>query len=165
MREALTEGPLLRLRPKYITVSTVDAGLLKLHVRGAPGTRLEDSEKRIGQIEQTIRKEIGEGPAPEAGSRRVSKTPRGVTTRTASTNSSMCVWSVAKCPPERVAIQPPSVDHSNDCGKCLRVRSCGFSCASSSGPKVPAAIRAARDAPSTSSTPVRRRRSMLTVPR
>jgi multidrug efflux pump subunit AcrB len=34
---------------------TVDAGLIKLHVRGAPGTRLEESEKRIGRIEQTIR--------------------------------------------------------------------------------------------------------------
>ena len=37
---------------------TVDAGLIKLHVRGVPGTRLEESEKRIGQIEQTIRSVI-----------------------------------------------------------------------------------------------------------
>jgi multidrug efflux pump subunit AcrB len=34
---------------------TVDAGLIKLHVRGAPGTRLEESEKRIAAIERTIR--------------------------------------------------------------------------------------------------------------
>jgi multidrug efflux pump subunit AcrB len=34
---------------------TVDAGLIKLHVRGAPGTRLEETEKRIATIEQTIR--------------------------------------------------------------------------------------------------------------
>jgi multidrug efflux pump subunit AcrB len=34
---------------------TVDAGLIKLHVRGVPGTRLEESEKRIARIEQTIR--------------------------------------------------------------------------------------------------------------
>src|SRR5512140_954218 len=34
---------------------TVDAGLIKLHVRGVPGTRLEESEKRIAAIEQTIR--------------------------------------------------------------------------------------------------------------
>jgi multidrug efflux pump subunit AcrB len=34
---------------------TVDAGLIKLHVRGAPGTRLEETEKRIGTIERTIR--------------------------------------------------------------------------------------------------------------
>jgi CzcA family heavy metal efflux pump len=34
---------------------TVDAGLIKLHVRGAPGTRLEESEKRIAAIEDTIR--------------------------------------------------------------------------------------------------------------
>ena len=48
-----------------------------------------------------------------------------------------------------------SVDHSNDCGKCRNVRPCGFSCASSAGPSVPAAIRAAREAWSTSSTPRR----------
>jgi len=41
---------------------TVDAGLIKLHVRGAPGTRMEESEKRIGQIENTIRSVI---PASE----------------------------------------------------------------------------------------------------
>lgn len=33
----------------------VDAGLIKLHVRGAPGTRIEETEKRIAQIERTIR--------------------------------------------------------------------------------------------------------------
>jgi multidrug efflux pump subunit AcrB len=34
---------------------TVDAGLIKLHVRGVPGTRLEESEQRIAAIERTIR--------------------------------------------------------------------------------------------------------------
>ncbi|HTR50100.1 MAG TPA: efflux RND transporter permease subunit [Kofleriaceae bacterium] len=34
---------------------TVDAGLIKLHVRGAPGTRIEETEKRIASIERTIR--------------------------------------------------------------------------------------------------------------
>jgi multidrug efflux pump subunit AcrB len=34
---------------------SVDAGLIKLHVRGAPGTRLEETEKRIADIERTIR--------------------------------------------------------------------------------------------------------------
>ena len=34
---------------------TVDAGLIKLHCRGVPGTRLEESEKRIAAIEETIR--------------------------------------------------------------------------------------------------------------
>jgi hypothetical protein len=33
----------------------------------------------------------GCGPAPEPGSRRVATTPLGVTTRSACTNSSMCV--------------------------------------------------------------------------
>ncbi|HEX3479109.1 MAG TPA: efflux RND transporter permease subunit [Kofleriaceae bacterium] len=40
---------------------TVDAGLIKLHVRDVPGTRLEESEKRIGLIEQTIRGVIPPG--------------------------------------------------------------------------------------------------------
>ncbi|MBX3259417.1 MAG: efflux RND transporter permease subunit [Labilithrix sp.] len=34
---------------------TVDAGLVKLHVRGPPGTRIEESEKRFAQIEETIK--------------------------------------------------------------------------------------------------------------
>ena len=58
----------------------------------------------------------GLGPAPEPGSRRLSQTPLGVSARTDSTKSSMWVCSVAKCPPARVAIQPPSVEYSNDCG-------------------------------------------------
>jgi CzcA family heavy metal efflux pump len=33
----------------------VDAGLIKLHVRGAPGTRIEESEKRFLDVEKTIR--------------------------------------------------------------------------------------------------------------
>ncbi|MBS1119861.1 MAG: transporter [Deltaproteobacteria bacterium] len=40
---------------------SVDAGLIKLHVRGAPGTRLEESEKRIASIQQTIREVIPQG--------------------------------------------------------------------------------------------------------
>jgi multidrug efflux pump subunit AcrB len=34
---------------------SVDAGLVKLHVRGPPGTRIEETEKRIERIEDTIR--------------------------------------------------------------------------------------------------------------
>src|SRR3569623_1895629 len=33
----------------------VDAGMIKLHVRGNPGTRIEETEKRIANIERTIR--------------------------------------------------------------------------------------------------------------
>ena len=40
---------------------TVDAGLIKLHVRGAPGTRLEETEKRIAAIQQAIREVIPPG--------------------------------------------------------------------------------------------------------
>jgi multidrug efflux pump subunit AcrB len=39
----------------------VDAGLIKLHVRGAPGTRLEEAEKRIAAIESTIRAALPPG--------------------------------------------------------------------------------------------------------
>lgn len=34
---------------------SVDAGLIKLHVRTAPGTRIEETERRIAKIEETIR--------------------------------------------------------------------------------------------------------------
>ena len=37
---------------------SVDAGLIKLHVRGAPGTRIEETERRFAEIEGTIRKVI-----------------------------------------------------------------------------------------------------------
>jgi multidrug efflux pump subunit AcrB len=41
---------------------SVDAGLIKLHVRGSPGTRIEETERRFAQIEATIRTVI---PAAE----------------------------------------------------------------------------------------------------
>ena len=55
----------------------------------------------------------------------------------------MCVEPVAKWPPARVAIQPPSVEYSNDCGKWRSVRPCGRSWSSSTGPVAPAWMRAA----------------------
>jgi multidrug efflux pump subunit AcrB len=42
----------------------VDAGLIKLHVRGVPGTRIEETEKKFAQIEDTIRAVI---PPSEVG--------------------------------------------------------------------------------------------------
>lgn len=39
---------------------SVDAGLIKLHVRGRPGTRIEESEQRIAQIIDTIHEVIPE---------------------------------------------------------------------------------------------------------
>ena len=65
---------------------------------------------------EPIHSRSGCGPAPEAGKRRVATTPRGVTAVRLSTKSSMWVGPVAKWPPARVAIQPPSVECSNDCG-------------------------------------------------
>jgi len=40
---------------------SVDAGLLKLHVRGPPGTRIEESEKRFADVEATIKTVIPPG--------------------------------------------------------------------------------------------------------
>ena len=68
----------------------------------------------------------------------------------------MWVRRVAKCPPARVAIQPPSVDSSNDCGKKRSVRPCAASCSSIRGPLAPAPMRAARETSSTSRTLVDR---------
>jgi len=34
---------------------TVDAGLIKLHVRGSPGTRIEETEQRFAAIESTVK--------------------------------------------------------------------------------------------------------------
>ena len=64
----------------------------------------------------------------------------------------MWVHTVAKWPPARVAIQPPRVEYSNDCGKWRRVSPCSASWALSDGPSTPAWIRAARETGSTSST-------------
>jgi multidrug efflux pump subunit AcrB len=38
---------------------TVDSGQFKLHIRGPPGTRIEESERSFARIEQAIRTEIG----------------------------------------------------------------------------------------------------------
>ncbi|HEY2733650.1 MAG TPA: efflux RND transporter permease subunit [Polyangiales bacterium] len=39
---------------------TVDAGLIKLHVRGLPGTRIEETERQLSSIEDSIRRVIPE---------------------------------------------------------------------------------------------------------
>jgi multidrug efflux pump subunit AcrB len=40
---------------------SVDAGLIKLHVRGVPGTRIEETERKFAQVEDAIRKVIPPG--------------------------------------------------------------------------------------------------------
>ncbi len=40
---------------------TVDAGLIKLHVRGVPGTRIEETERKFAQVEDEIRSVIPAG--------------------------------------------------------------------------------------------------------
>ncbi|HVY30399.1 MAG TPA: efflux RND transporter permease subunit [Polyangiaceae bacterium] len=37
---------------------SVDAGLIKLHVRGVPGTRIEETERHVGDIQRTIKEVI-----------------------------------------------------------------------------------------------------------
>ena len=76
----------------------------------------------------------------------------------------MCVASVAKWPPARVATQPPSVEYSNDCGKWRSVSPCSRSWSSRTGPVAPAWMRAARETASTSSTRSSAFRSTLTAP-
>ena len=120
--------------------------------RGRACTRIQASVMIPSTPSDPRNSRSGLGPAPDPGSRRVCTTPAGVTTRTLSTNSSIWVNRLAKCPPERVAIQPPSVENSKLCGKCRSVSPCGRNCASSAGPNTPPSIRAAREAASTSST-------------
>jgi len=40
---------------------TVDAGQIRLHVRGRPGTRIEESEKTFGRVQELIRRDIPAG--------------------------------------------------------------------------------------------------------
>jgi hypothetical protein len=82
--------------------------------RGCTRTQASVITPRIPSDPSSIRS--GEGPAPEPGRRRDAHVPVGVIARTASTRSSTCVGPTAKCPPARVAIHPPSVESSKDCG-------------------------------------------------
>ncbi len=84
---------------------------------GRGRTRIQASEMTPRIPSEPASSRSGEGPAPEPGSRRLSQVPRGVIARADSTRSSTWVRTVAKWPPARVAIQPPSVAYSNDCGK------------------------------------------------
>ena len=83
---------------------------------GASCTRTQASVITPRIPSEPISMRSGLGPAPEPGRRRLSQRPDGVMARTDSTKSSMCVCRVAKWPPARVAIHPPSVEYSNDCG-------------------------------------------------
>ncbi len=40
---------------------SVDAGLIKLHVRGVPGTRIEETERHFAEVQRTIREVIPPG--------------------------------------------------------------------------------------------------------
>ena len=85
-----------------------------LHPRLDPHPRLRDHAEDSLRAEEHA---IGAHATPEPGRRRDSHAPLGVIARTLSTMSSMSVHRVAKWPPALVAIQPPSVENSNDWGK------------------------------------------------
>ena len=80
------------------------------------------------------------GPRPSPAADGSPRCPDGVIARTDSTRSSMWVCRVAKWPPARVAIQPPRVENSKDCGKWRRVSPCARSCVLQPGPVAPAWI-------------------------
>jgi hypothetical protein len=56
------------------------------------------------------------GPAAEAGNGGSRRIPAGVTTVPPANRSSMRPWPRLCCPLERVAIHPPRLLYSNDCG-------------------------------------------------
>ena len=104
------------------TASAPAAKAGKRTVAASPLLRPRDTRTHASVITASVPSEpsssrSGDGPAPEPGSRRDSHTsPPTVSARTDSTRSSMCVGPLAKWPPARVAIQPPSVESSNDWG-------------------------------------------------
>lgn len=81
------------------------------------------------------------GPAAEAGTSRVSTTPRGLTRRRLSTRLSIRPHAVAKCPAARAAIQPPKVDIWNDWGYRRKAMPSARSASSKAGPRIPACAR------------------------
>ncbi len=78
------------------------------------------------------------GPAADAGCAARRQSPASVATSRPATRSSIFPTPVERCPAERVATQPPTLENSNDCGSWPRRSPCGVSAASSSGPSVPA---------------------------
>ena len=74
---------------------------------------VSDPEDALGAEQHPVGR--GAGARPRQPARRPRRRRRD--RAHGSTRSSMCVGPVAKCPAARVAIQPPSVESSNDCGK------------------------------------------------
>src|SRR2546427_261834 len=92
-----------------------------------------------------------------------STTRAGETSRTPTTRSSMLPYRFEWEPDARIAIHPPTVENSHDCGKWPSVRPFSFKASSSGGPRIPASTVARPDSTSIARTRRRRRRSMTIV--
>src|SRR5438445_695308 len=78
------------------------------------------------------------GPCDSFGTDRTSRTRAGETSRTPTTRSSMLPYRFEWEPDARIAIHPPTVENSHDCGKCPSVRPFAFKASSRGGPRIPA---------------------------
>ena len=113
---------------------------------------------------EPMNRRSGLGPAPEPGRRRVSITPLR-------RHHAQAFDEIVDMRVERSRNGRPSASRSSRRVSNIRssaengasVRPCGFSWASSAGPKAPASIRAAREVASISSTRPRCARSMVTA--
>jgi len=103
------------------------------------------------------------GPCDSFGTERTSRTRAGETSRTPTTRSSMLPYRFEWEPDARIAIHPPTVENSHDCGKWPSVRPFAFKASSRGGPRMPASTVARPDSTSIASTRRRRRRSMTIV--
>ena len=92
------------------------------------------------------------GPDDDDGSGRSVSTWPGITMVSPRQMSAMSPYLSDCMPEERVAIQPPSVDHTNESGWCPMVQPRAFSWSSMSGPNTPAWTWASPDTSSISST-------------
>ena len=123
--------------------------LRRLRPHPHPGAR-HDRQRPLRAQQHSVRRRA----APEPGRRRDSQTsPPTVTARTLLDQVVDVGRPCREVARARVAIHPPSVESSNDCGKKRSVRPCSPSCCSSRGPPPPP-----RSAP-----PARRRRPRAAV--
>src|SRR3989449_4223863 len=103
------------------------------------------------------------GPCDSFGADPTSTTRAGETSRTPTTRSSMLPYRFEWEPDDRIAIHPPTVENSHDCGKWPSVRPFSFKASSSGGPRIPASTVARPHLTSIARTRRRGRRSKTIV--